>query len=198
VADLLKIASDPNQVGIVRATAVELLRSGGVDAAAQTTSLLRDSDPLVREAAVGVQTAASPQDRVQRLAPLLADQYKSVRMAAARALLGAPVRAIDPAASEKFTTAAAEWQDSLNNKADFPETHLILGGIALTLRNFQAAEQAFRETTRQDPQLVDAWVMLVRIRAAFGDVTGARAILKEAMVNNPGNEALDALSQQFP
>ena len=198
LADLLKIASDPNQAGIVRATAVELLRSGGVDAAAQTISLLRDSDPLVREAAVGVQTAASPQDRVQRLAPLLADQYKSVRMAAARALLGAPVRAIDPAASEKFTTAAAEWQDSLNNKADFPETHLILGGIALTLRNFQAAEQAFRETTRQDPQLVDAWVMLVRIRAAFGDVTGARAILKEAMVNNPGNEALDALSQQFP
>ena len=40
--------------------------------------------------------------------------------------------------------------------------------------------------------------MLVRIRAAFGDVPGARAILKEAMASNPNNELLDSISNQLP
>ena len=175
-----------------------MLRAGGADAATRTVALLSDGSALVREAAAGAQTAAAPQDRVQRLWPLLTDEYKSVRIAAARALLGVQLNTMGKAASEKFRSAFGEWQNSLNNKADFPETHLILGGVALTLRNFQAAEQAFREVTRQDPQLVDAWVMLVRIRAAFGDVPGARAILKEAMASNPNNELLDSLSTQLP
>jgi predicted CXXCH cytochrome family protein len=198
VADLLKVANDPSQAGIVRATAVELLRAGGADAAAQTSSLLRDPDPLVREAAVGVQAVASPQDRVQRLVPLLADRYKSVRLATARALLATPLDTLDPAAMNNFKSASDEWKDSLRAKADFPETHLILGGVALTMRNVQAAEQAFQEAARQDPQLLDAWIMLVRIRAAVGDLEGARSFLKQAMDSNPGSDELDALSKQFP
>jgi hypothetical protein len=195
--ELLKIASDPNQAAIVRATATELLRAGGADAATRTAALLSDDNALVREAAAGVQTAAAPQDRVQRLWPLLTDEYKSVRIAAARALLGVQLNTMGKAASAKFRSAFGEWQQSLGMKADFPETHLILGGIALTLRNFPAAEQAFLETVRQDPQLVDAWVMLVRIRAAFEDSAGARAILKEAMASNPSSELLNSLSDQL-
>jgi tetratricopeptide (TPR) repeat protein len=194
---LLKIAKDPSQAGIVRATAIELLRAGGADAAAQTSSLLRDPDPLVREAAVGVQTVAPPQDRVQRLVPLLADQYKSVRIATVRAMLATPLNALDPTATYEFKAASAEWQGSLRAKADFPETHLILGGVALTLRNIQVADHAFQEAVLQDPQLLDAWIMLVRIRAAIGDLDGARSALKQALAKNPGSNDLDALSEQF-
>ncbi len=153
---------------------------------------------LAREAAAGVQVAAAPQDRVQRLWPLLTDQYKNVRIAAARALLGVPLHAVGPAQSQKLRMASAEWRESLNKKTDFPETHLILGGIALTLRNLPAAEGAFRETVRQDPQFVDAWVMLVRIRAALNDVAGARAMLEDAMASNPDNEVLGSLAGQLP
>lgn len=198
VANLLKIANDPDQAAIVRATAVELLRAGGADAAAQTIGLLSDPDPLVREAAAGVQAAAAPQDRVERLGPLLADPYKSVRLATVRALVATSLDSADPTVINNFRAASAEWQKSLSAKADFPETHLILGGVALTLRNIQAAEQAFQEAARQDPQLLDAWIMLIRIRAAVGDLQGARSVLKQAMASNPGSEELDALSKQFP
>jgi hypothetical protein len=52
------------------------------------------------------------------------------------------------------------------NRLDFPETHLQAAGVALTLRNLGAATGAFREAAHLDPQLTDAWVMLVRIAGA--------------------------------
>jgi predicted CXXCH cytochrome family protein len=198
VGELLQIAKDPKLAGIVRATAIELLRAGGAEAAAKTIDLLRDPDPLVREAAVGVQAAALPQERLQRLAPLLGHELKAVRIATVRALLATPLDGLDDVGLNNFKAASAQWRESLKAKADFPETHLILGGVALTQRNVQAAELAFQETVRQDPQLVDAWVMLVRIRAALGDRVGARSLLNQALHRNPANATLEALSRQLP
>ncbi|MFC6688899.1 hypothetical protein [Jhaorihella thermophila] len=48
----------------------------------------------------------------------------------------------------------------------FPETHMVIGGTALTMRNTPAALGAFREAVRMDPQREEAWVMLARITAA--------------------------------
>ena len=53
-----------------------------------------------------------------------------------------------------------------------------------------------REAASLDPQLVDAWAMVVRIRAGTGDMAGARAALAEAMAKNPGNPALEGLAAE--
>ena len=87
----------------------------------------------------------------------------------------------------------AEWRASLSNWLDFPETHLQLGGLALTLKNMPAATTAFRETVRMDPQRIDAWVMLARISAATRGADAARKVLEEAVAINPGNETLIGL-----
>jgi uncharacterized protein HemY len=73
---------------------------------------------------------------------------------------------------------------------DFPETHLVLGGIALTMRNIDAAEGAFREVTRLDPQQTEAWIMRVRIAAAARGAEAARAVLDEALAAVPENPTL--------
>ncbi|RST84781.1 tetratricopeptide repeat protein, partial [Aquibium carbonis] len=112
--------------------------------------------------------------------------------AAARALLDVAARpgsAPDPALS----TALGEWQVALALRTDFPETHLQIGGAALTGRHFGRALDAFRQAVALDPQLVDAWTMIVRLQAALGDPDGARRSLERALAANPGAPALLAL-----
>ena len=86
-----------------------------------------------------------------------------------------------------------EYQQALLAKADFPEAQLAIAGTALVQRNFTGAEQAFAEAVRMDPQLVEAWVMLARIRAAEGRVTDAESTLRSAMAANPDDQGLAAL-----
>jgi len=85
----------------------------------------------------------------------------------------------------------------LLTKTDFPETHVVLGGAALVLRNPRAAEKAFREAVRQDPQFADAWRMVVRIRAALGDREGATKAADDAVKLNPNNEMLQSIRKQL-
>ena len=70
---------------------------------------------------------------------------------------------------------------------------MAIGGAALVLRNPRAAEQAFRETVRLDPQRVEAWSMVIRILAATGDLDGARTALDNALAANPSSEVLQTL-----
>ena len=109
-----------------------------------------------------------------------------------RALLEAatlPGALSDPALS----AALAEWQQALMLRADFPETHLQIGGAALTMRNFDLALAAFQQAVRLDPQLVDAWSIIVRLQAAMGDPEGALASLTEGLAANPQSQTLRAL-----
>ncbi len=75
--------------------------------------------------------------------------------------------------------------------------HMAIGGAALVMRNPRAAEQAFLETVRLDPQMVEAWTMIVRILTAVGDRSGARAALEDALAANPSDEGLRSLSKAF-
>jgi hypothetical protein len=64
-------------------------------------------------------------------------------------------------------------------------------------RDFTAAESAFREAVRLDAQLVDAWVMIVRIASAVHGPEAGRAAVIAALTANPGNPALLALQRQL-
>ncbi|WP_138469309.1 cytochrome c3 family protein [Poseidonocella sp. HB161398] len=193
-ADLARLARQADQPGIVRATALWLLGQGGAGPEADAVeALLADPDPLLRAAAIDAQRGADPQLAVQRIVGLLGDPVKTVRIAAAKALLGAPVARFPAQIAAELSRAQGEWQGAMASRLDFPETHLQLGGMALTMRNFPAAARAFAEVTALDPQHADAWVMQARIAAALGDGAGARQILGEAVAANPGNLALASM-----
>lgn len=195
---LLEIAGNIEQPGIVRATALDMLRAiASEDIAKKCAPLIVDKDPLLREAAIELQLAASPQDRISRLLPALEDSQQSVRIAAARTLLGTPVLRLPQSSNKALQKAQREWRASLLAKLDFPETHLVLGGTALVLRNPEAADKAFREAVRQDPQLVNGWRMIIRIQAALGDEAGARKAVEEARAANPDSQVIEALRKQL-
>ncbi|QDL91097.1 hypothetical protein FDP22_04430 [Paroceanicella profunda] len=190
-AELSLLARDADMPGIVRATALWLLeQSESEEDATALAGLLDDPDPVVREAAVGVQRLAPPQVRVQRVIGLLGDPSRAVRIAAAREMMNAPIARLPPRYAGQLRRAMGEWQEALGSRLDFPETHLQLGGMALTRRNLPAAAQAFRSVVALDPQRVDAWVMLARIAAATEGEAAAIATLNEALQAAPGNLTL--------
>lgn len=69
--------------------------------------------------------------------------------------------------------------------------------MALTLRNAQAAEQAFREVVTLDPQRAEAWPMLVQLAQINRGPEAARVVLQEALDRLPDDPNLLQLSQQF-
>lgn len=195
---LQQIALDAAAPGIVRATAMLLLGPVSSPALADRSApLLSDPDPLVRRAAAGLQRGAAPADRVAALMPVLADPVRSVRIAAARQMLDIDTAALRPSQQAMLGEAMADWRASLGNKLDFPETHMVLGGIALTLRDAKTAERAFREVVRLDPQRREAWRMLVRLTQLSRGAPAARAILDDALRRVPGDPELLRLKSQL-
>lgn len=197
-ADLLAVAHLASYPGIVRASALDLLLPVATPEIAEAvTDLLADPEPIVRAGALALQQPVPPTQRLPRIIPSLSDPVKAVRIAAARLMIGAPIAHMPDQMAEAASRATTEWQQSLANKADFPETQLVLGGTALVLRNIPAAIAAFEEVTLLDPQMINAWVMQVRIKMAVGDMAGAQLSLQKALVANPSDPTLQSYRQQL-
>lgn len=191
---LAELAENTQEPGIVRATALWLLEQAqDSQIATRLEPLLDDPDPVVRAAASGVHASAAPQLRGQRLERALEDPVRTVRIEAAKTLITVPPDSLPPSAVDKLRAAAREWQQGLVNRADFPETHLILGGTALSMRNIAGAERAFREVVRMDPQREDAWVMLVRIADAVEGPQAAARVVDEALRFLPASDTLNTM-----
>nr|WP_217351892.1 multiheme c-type cytochrome [Ruegeria sp. HKCCD8929] len=195
--DLAQLARDTAQPAIIRATALWLLQQNAAQhVRVLAVEQLNDPDPMVRASAMGLLTDAD-QDEISKMLPLLEDPFQTVRIAAARAMLSARGSQMSRHEQERLQRALSEWRSSLLNRADFPETHLVLGGMALTMRNLLAAQKAFEEVTLLDPQRVDAWVMQVRLAAATSGLNAARQVLDRALSINPDDPSLSALTSDL-
>lgn len=118
-------------------------------------------------------------------------------IAAAGEILAVPREFLPAELDARIRAAMSEWRAWLLVKADFPETQLAIAGIALVLKNMDAAEQAFREAVALDPQLVQAWAMIARILAASGDMDGARAALEDGLRSNASDRTLLGLQAEI-
>jgi len=195
--DLAQLVRDTAQPAIIRATALWLLQqNAGQEVRDLAVTQLDDSDPMVRASAVGLLTDAD-QDEISKMLPLLEDPFRTVRIAAARAMLSARGSPLSRHEQGRLQHALSEWRNSLINRADYPETHLVLGGIALTMRNISAAQKAFEEVTLLDPQNVDAWVMRVRLATATGGSNAGRLVLDRALSVNPDDPSLSAIASDL-
>ncbi len=188
---LLEIALSAKYPGIVRATALDLVRRYATRGVAERVAgLLRDPDPLVRAAAIPLHRAAPPNIRARRIGLLLQDERRSVRIEAARAILDILAADPSPTLARSARRAVGEYQQSLAAKADFPETQMAIAGTALVFRDYRVADRAFSEAVRMDPQQVEAWRMIARLRAAQNDIDGAKNALLEGLAANTNNPIL--------
>jgi predicted CXXCH cytochrome family protein len=191
VEALTRYVEDISRPAIVRATAADVLGESGIAAdRALTEKLIGDNDDLVRSAAAKL-LRSSPDDlKISLLTPLLTDPASAVRQAAARELAGTGLEKIPEADRPAFSKALNEYMASRGANADMPESHMALGGLALSMRSWGNAEAAFKLATDLDPQLADGWLILARLREALGDQAGAEKYLSVGLERSPADMAL--------
>jgi tetratricopeptide (TPR) repeat protein len=177
---LRQVFLDPEQPGIVRATALGLLAGyGDLDALARGA---RDEDPLVRvEAARGL---ADPATAAPLLARLLADPVRLVRVEAARALAGVPATRPDRGALDR---ALAEFRARQEAMLDRPEAHLNLGALAEADGDPHRAELAYRRALEILPAFWPARANLAVLLNYGGRNEEAERLLAEATGQDPEN-----------
>ncbi len=187
LSDLASFIRNRETPAIARATALRAVAASGTIAEQDAALLLKDEDALVRAAAAGAIRHIPPAERIALLTPLLSDPVRSVRQTAAIEITGAGVVALPAVDDVKLRAALQEYLDSRLANADTPESHMAIGGMALSRRKWDDAEAAFRTATEMDPQLAQAWLVLAQIKEARGDAAGTETVFSAAIAASPQN-----------
>lgn len=198
-AELVRIAEDPSQSAVARASVVARLgRFLSQRSLPVVGRALKDSDPSVRVAAVGALSSIEPRLRLELLRPLLEDEARVVRADVARALAGEPEHHLTPADREKFERALEEYISAERFNAERPEHQTNLASLFLERGQRGDAEAAARTAIAIDPSFAPAYVALSEIPRSSGDERAAENALREGLERNPKSaELLHALGLSF-
>jgi len=184
------IAADRSQPGIVRATALELLRAEPRTGERVRIEATRDPDPEVRAAAADSVEALAPPLRVRALAPLLEDPLRAVRITAARALSSLPRDALPPTQRDAFDAALAEHADAQRVSLDVPGARLNLAVVAQNVGRADEAEREYLAALRIDPDFTPARANLARLYNAQGRNADAERVLADGLARRPSTGEL--------
>ncbi len=185
---LVRTIEDETTAAIVRATALNLLaRYPGPDSLRILENALRDSDPLVRRAAVSALSAVEPRTRLALGLPLLSDPIRTVRLEALSTLVGVPRDLFTAAQLKTLDQVTAEYREAQAFNADRAEAHLNLGVLDAQLGKFDAAEQAYRTAIHKQPSFIPAYINLADLYRQQGQEDRVEQTLREALKADPGN-----------
>jgi len=185
---LVRTVEDATTPAIVRATASNLLaRYPGPDSLRVLENALRDSDPLVRRAAVSALSAVEPRTRLALGFPLLSDPIRTVRLEALSTLVAVPRDLFAAAQLKTFDQVIAEYREAQAFNADRAEAHLNLGALDAQLGKFDTAEQAYRTAIRKQPSFIPAYINLADLYRQQGQEDRVEQTLREALKVDSGN-----------
>jgi predicted CXXCH cytochrome family protein len=179
------LAADPKQPGIVRATALDLLRSEPRVGDTVRVEATRDPDPEMRAAAAASLEGLPPAARIHAGVPLLSDPIRAVRIAAARSLSALPPGRLDAAARPAFDAAVAEYIAAQSVSLDMSGARLNLAVLEQNLGRAESAEQHYLAALRIDPDFTPARANLAQLYGAMGRRTDAERVLKEGVARMP-------------
>ncbi len=177
---LSALAQDGETPAIVRATAMELLQNyGGPGAAGALLAGLKDPSAQVRAQAVGGMDRLPPEARGEVLGPLVMDSMASVRISAARLLVGAP--GLNADVNDALAGAVEEYTALQQSTGDQPESHLNMALLYTAEGALDKAEAAYRKAIERDPQFIPARVNLANLLNSQGRNPEAEHLLNEAL-----------------
>jgi predicted CXXCH cytochrome family protein len=184
--DLLRLAGDRLSPTLVRATALSLLgRYRGADVTAAFRAALLDEEPLLRRTAVADAPIADEAERASRLAPLLSDPFRAVRLEAASQLAGIPPALLRPYQQEALATAVADYVKAMEYSLDFSSAGHNLGLLYERLNDPARAEEYYRRAIAVDDLSYPPKVNLALLLARQGKNGEAEKLLREVLATNP-------------
>jgi len=183
---LAKIARDPAQPPIVRASAIA--RSGALGPAATEVDLhaaFGDPDAAVRAAAAEAAGSRDPAAFVASLAALLRDPARQVRMEAVRSLAGPAETRLSDTDRAAFRVALDEYSAVQRYNADRGEAHMSLALLEIRRGNGLLADDHLMRAISADPTFVPAYFQLADLHRGRGDEARAEQVLRQALERNP-------------
>lgn len=188
---LVALAADASQPAIARATALDLLHEfPDPDYLLTVQRLLKDSDALVRAAAVRFLETTDPNTLLEFGMPLLDDPILAVRTEAARTLAPLVRFTLTEAEKNRLEAGLSAYRASQLVNAERPESHLNLGLLETARQNSTAAEQAYRTALRLDPHFGPAYVNLADLDRAWGRDAEGEQVLREGLAALPDDASL--------
>jgi len=189
-AALVSVASDEQNSGIVRATALTLLAAPFADdAAAAIKRELSSDDPLIRIGALRALEGIAPEYRGQWAAALLSDPIRAVRIQAMNAL--SPARAtLRQADQDRFMAAEVEYIESQEAIAERPESHINLGNLYVEDGDAGKAEESYLAALRMEPRAVAARANLADLYRQTQRDADAEKLLRSGLVIDNESAAL--------
>lgn len=186
VEALRTLIADREQAGIVRGSAIAAMgRVGGVDVVADVKAAAGDPDPLVRLGAAEAAANLPPEQRLDAIGRLLADDTRAVRVAAVTALGNTPSLGLLGDARKNFDTAVEDLRAYVQANADVAETQNNFGTFLFSQQRDDEAEKAFRQAIVLDPALSGARINLAELYRATGQNEKSERAYAEAIAVSP-------------
>ena len=185
-AELIRLANDLLSPGIVRATALSLLRSYPNEHTLKAFErALMDPEPLVRHTAIHDLAQLNPQISIRLITPLLYDPVKAVRIQAAMAMTGLPRDQLDYRQRKAYNAALKEYQKAMEHVGDFTHGQFNLGNMYMNLGNHDLAGKHYKAAIKIDNLFYPAKVNLAMLHNAMERNEEAERLLREVVDEHP-------------
>jgi len=185
--ELVRIAGSELQSPIVRATALELLAAAPRPEGNAVLRAALDSDEALLRQTAAAHLPLETMDDVARLAPLLSDPVKAVRMATVARLAIVPRERLKPYQQEAMDAAIAEYREAMTYGLDFPSSNYNLGNLEAALGHPKEAEHYYRAALKIDDLFFPAQSNLAVLLSGQGRNDEAEALLREILRDYPEN-----------
>ena len=147
-------------------------------------AMLESSEPLLRAAAIGGISQASPQVRWALIKKLAADPVKLVRIEAGRWVSEMPPEVLSEAevvVKNVMHELLHEYRASVQLHADTPSGQTELGLLELNQGSAQLALDAYQQALKIEPSYVPALLNLADLHRARGEADKAVILLQDAV-----------------
>jgi predicted CXXCH cytochrome family protein len=182
---LAALAADTQQAPIVRATALEQLRTLGATGIDVRVDATHDDDGEVRAAAAAGLDELPAAQRVPALAPLLKDPLRAVRIAAARSLSSLPAEQFDAPTRSAYDAALTEYIAAQRATLDMPGSNLNLAVVYANTGRDDLAERHYLAALKIDPDFMPARANLAQFYSARARNADAERVLQEGLQRQP-------------
>ncbi len=186
--ELVQIANDPENTGIVRASAISRIQGAqnNQDLITFLGKQLASDDPIVVIEAIRAISQLRPINRALKVIPVLDHPNRSVRMTAGRALA---TNLADPTFKgerrEKLQSAVDEYIEAQQYQADRGSAQTNLGQVYMMMREFDKAEAAYKQSIRVENIFMPAYIYLADLYRQQQREGEAEKVLLDAINVNP-------------